>query len=102
MTNSSAGLRFARFRRHLIVALCGMVFATLLPRWSSAQAIAYYDFNTPQANPSQTSTNCASIPGGPAASSVLFCFNSATAIGDTDGLSYISDSSYTSVLSIPT
>jgi streptogramin lyase len=53
----------------------------------TAQQVTYYDFNTPAAaTPSQTSTNCGSIAGGPAASDVLFCFNYTGA-----GPSYIQD-----------
>jgi hypothetical protein len=73
-----------------------VAFAALLPRWSSAQAIAYYDFNTPEANPSETLTNSCTPGTYPATSGVLLCLNYATAIGDTDGFSFISDSSYTS------
>jgi sugar lactone lactonase YvrE/phosphotransferase system HPr-like phosphotransfer protein len=79
-------VRFAGFQRHLIVALCGVAFATLFPHHSSAQAVSYYDFNTPYANSSQASTSCGTISGGPAVSGVLFCFNYTGS-----GLSYIQD-----------
>jgi sugar lactone lactonase YvrE len=72
---------------HLTLALCVLALATLFPHRGSAQQVTYYDFNTPQAaTPSQTSTSCGSIPGGPSASNVLFCFNYTG-----DGLSYIQD-----------
>jgi sugar lactone lactonase YvrE/uncharacterized protein (DUF2345 family) len=88
---SASKVRFARLQRLLIVALCGVAFAILFPQHGSAQQITYYDFNTPQAaSPSQASTSCGTIPGGPAASGVLFCFNS---VGS--GLSFIQDDSYT-------
>jgi hypothetical protein len=72
---------------HLTLALCVLALATLFPHRGSAQQVTYYDFNTPQAaTPSQTSTSCGSIPGGPSASNILFCFNYTG-----DGLSYIQD-----------
>ena len=86
---STSRVRFAGFQRHLIMALCGVAFATLFPYRSSAQAVSYYDFNTPNANSGQTSTSCGTISGGPAASGILFCFNY-PALG-TDGLGYIQD-----------
>jgi MBG domain (YGX type)/PASTA domain/Abnormal spindle-like microcephaly-assoc'd, ASPM-SPD-2-Hydin len=80
-------MRLARFQQHLIAALCGVGFATLFPQSSSAQQINYGDFNTAAAaSPSQSSTNCGSIAGGPAASNILFCFNYGG-----DGLSYVQD-----------
>ncbi len=92
MTKQSAGsassVRFARFQQHLIVALCGVAFAALFPYHSTGQQVTYSDFNTPEAaSPSQTSTSCGTITGGPAASNILFCFN--YPILGADGLSYI-------------
>jgi 6-phosphogluconolactonase (cycloisomerase 2 family)/sugar lactone lactonase YvrE len=79
---------FGGFQQKLILALCGVVFATFFPYRSSAQQVSYYDFNTPAtASPSQSSTSCGSIAGGPAASDVFFCFNSVGA-----GLSFLQDS----------
>jgi len=77
---SAFRLFLARFQRHLIVALCGVAFASVLPRNSSAQQVSYYDFNTPDANSGQTSTSCTA---NSAAAGVLFCFNN---VGG--GLSY--------------
>ncbi len=80
-------MRLARFQQQLIVVLCGVALATLFPQSSSAQQINYNDFNIPAtASPSQSSTNCGSIAGGPAASNILFCFNY-TGVG----LSYVQD-----------
>jgi sugar lactone lactonase YvrE/uncharacterized protein (DUF2345 family) len=53
----------------MIVALCGVVVATLFPQSSPAQQINYSTFNTPQAAPSPFSNNC------PAATNILFCAN---------------------------
>ena len=90
MTIKFAGLaskvRFAKFQKHLILALCGAAFAILFPHRSPAQQVTYYDFNTPAASPGQTSISCSTIPGGPSANGVLFCFNYAGA-----GLSYLQD-----------
>ncbi len=89
MTTQSAGSTlsacFAGIQRHLIAALCGVAFVALLPRGSSAQ-VTYNDFNAPAANSGQTSTSCGTVPGGPTASNILFCFNYTG-----DGLSYIQD-----------
>ena len=100
MTKQSAGqasrARFTGFQQQRIVVLCGVILAALLPHHSSAQTVTYYDFNAPEANSSETLTNGCTPGTNPAASGVLFCENYATASGDTDGLSFISDSSYTS------
>lgn len=83
---STSSTCFAGIQRYLIAALCGVAFVALFPRGSSAQ-VTYNDFNTPAAaSPSQWSTSCGSIPGGPAASNILFCFNYTG-----DGLSFIQD-----------
>ncbi len=68
-------MRFARFQKPLIVALCGMGLAALVPLRSSAQAITYYDFNA-QPSSIPASGNCVAN----------FCFNYAG-----DGPSYIQD-----------
>jgi len=80
-------MRFSRLQQHLIVVLCGTAFTAFVPRLSTAQEVTYYDFNTPQANPTQVSNDCSSIAGGPVASGVYFCFNH---VGD--GLSFVQDS----------
>jgi len=88
---SASPVCFTRFQRQLIVVLCGMALGLLFPRGSSAQQVAYYDFNTPQAaSPSQSSSSCFANSAAPG---VLFCFNSVGA-----GLSYIQDSSYTTTI----
>ncbi len=100
MSKQSAGsasrVRFAGFQKHLIVALCGVAVAALFPHHSSAQAINYFDFDTPEADPSQTLTNSCALGTDPAASGVLFCFNYATS-PDSDGLSFISDTYLSSI-----
>src|SRR5450631_3573533 len=92
---SASRVHFAAFQKHLILAVCAVAFAAFLPQGSSAQQATYYDFNTPNATPGETSTDCGSIVGGPAASNVLFCFNSPPPLHPTDppqlGLSYIQD-----------
>ena len=93
MTKQLAGsmydVRFAGFQQLLIAALCTVVFAGFIPQRSLAQQINYLDFNAAQATPGQSSTACGSIPGGPAASGVLFCLNYEA--GGVDGISYVSD-----------
>ena len=86
---SASKRSFAGLQQNLIVALCGVVFAALFAQGSSAQQAIYYDFNTPNATPGQTSASCGTIVGGPAAAGVFFCFNYLAA--GTDGLSYIQD-----------
>ncbi len=80
MTDESTGwalsARSASQKRPLIVALCAVALGIFSPTRGAAQ-ITYNDFNVPQAAGSQTSTSCATLAASPAASGVLFCFNSA-------------------------
>src|ERR1017187_8266126 len=70
---SASRTYFAGLQQNLIVALCGVAFAALVPQGSSAQQAIYYDFNTPNATPGQTSTSCTA---NSAASGVLLCSSS--------------------------
>jgi uncharacterized repeat protein (TIGR02543 family) len=58
----------------LLVALLTSALLALPGRNASAQQITYYDFNTPQATPSQYSYSCSPI----AVNTPLFCFNGTT------------------------
>jgi sugar lactone lactonase YvrE len=86
---SASSVCFAGFHRYLIVALWGVAFAALFPRWSSAQ-VTYADFNTPAANSGQSSATCSAASAAPG---VLFCFNYTG-----NGLSFIQDNSYTTTI----
>jgi hypothetical protein len=55
----------------VVVALAAAALFAFLPLRASAQQITYYDFNAPQADPTQYSYAC--VPGS--ASNPLFCFN---------------------------
>ena len=59
------------FRPYCLFLLC---LAALLDLQAWGQQVTYYDFDSPQANPSQYSYSCS--PGS--ASNPLFCFNDAT------------------------
>jgi len=86
LAGSARNVRFAGIQQLLVAALCAVAFAGLSPRGSRAQQLSYYDFNTPQATPGQSSTACNSIAGGPAANGVRFCLNNSGG-----GLSYSQD-----------
>jgi hypothetical protein len=55
----------------VVLAFAAATLFALLPVRASAQQITYYDFNGPQADPTQYSYSC--VPGS--ASNPLFCFN---------------------------
>jgi hypothetical protein len=66
-------MHLSRWKLSLLIAA---PLLAVLPTLS-AQQITYYDFNTPQANPSQVSYSCAAA-GVPAPTAALFCFNDET------------------------
>lgn len=75
-------MRFTRFR--LTAVLPALAFLTFSGA-ALGQQVTYYDFDTPQANPSQVSRQCSSTaPAG-----VLFCLNDGT--GQNASPSFISD-----------
>jgi len=84
LTGSSFRLTLAKFQRHLMVALCGVV-AAVSPMRSRAQQISYYDFRAPATNPGQTSASCTA---NAAASGVQLCLNNSGG-----GLGFIQDNS---------
>jgi hypothetical protein len=70
-------MRFAGSRRTLVVAALFTLACSVLSGTAFAQQITYYDFDTPQANPTQVSQQCPA--SGPPAG-VLFCFNDGTGL----------------------
>jgi hypothetical protein len=79
-------MRITGSRHAFVVAALATLAALVLPGAAIAQQVTYYDFDTPQANPSQVSRQCSST-GAP--SGVLFCFNDAT--GANASPSFLSD-----------
>ena len=67
-------MRFSGSRRSLVISA---LFSLALSGTAFAQQVTYYDFDTPQANPSQVSRQCSAstAPAG-----TLFCFNDATGL----------------------
>lgn len=78
-------MRLPGFRRILVLTALFPLALPALSRTAWAQQVTYYDFDVPQANPSQVSRQCST----PAAPGVLFCFNDATGQGLSP--SFISD-----------
>jgi hypothetical protein len=64
-------------RRTLVVAALFTLACSVLSGTAFAQQITYYDFDTPEANPSQVSRQC---PANSAPAGVLFCFNDGTGL----------------------
>ena len=67
-------MNFVSKHTPVVLAFAASALFALLPVRASAQQITYYDFNAPQANPSQYSYSC--LPGS--ASNPLFCLNDGT------------------------
>ena len=78
-------MRISGSRHSLVVAALFTLALLAVPRMAFAQQVTYYDFDTPQANPSQVSYQCStSAPSNP-----LFCFNDGT--GQSSSPSFLSD-----------
>jgi hypothetical protein len=77
-------MRFSRFA-HVIPVSLVLALPLFLASNGAAQQITYYDFNAPQANPSQYSYSCGTLP----VPSPLFCLNNY--YGQTVSPSFISD-----------
>lgn len=73
-------MRVSGLKQNLRVSVCCAAMLTLAAPLLRGQQISYYDFNGPQANPSQQvsyACTAASLAAG-GASNPLFCFNDAT------------------------